>query len=92
MIKSLQHKGLKRLHIDNDPCLLNPSYLRRIKHLLDMLDTIREIEGLNYSGNHLHELKGKRKGTWSVKVSGNWRLTFRFIDGNAYDVNLEDYH
>ena len=40
----------------------------------------------------LHPLTGNRRGTWSVQVSGNWRLTFRFEDGEAVDVNLEDYH
>lgn len=92
MIKSFQHHGLKIFYESSNGKLLNPNHLKRIKHLLDVLDAIREIEGLNYQGNHLHELKGNRKGTWSVRVSGNWRLTFRFIEGNAYDVNLEDYH
>jgi proteic killer suppression protein len=47
---------------------------------------------MNLPGYRLHELKGERKGTWSVTVSGNWRLTFAFSDGHAYDVDLEDYH
>ena len=92
MIRSFQHRGLKVFHESSNGKLLNPSHLKRIKHLLDVLDAIREVEGLNYPGNRLHQLKGNRKGTWSVSVSGNWRLTFRFIEGDAYDVNLEDYH
>ncbi|MDQ3687321.1 MAG: type II toxin-antitoxin system RelE/ParE family toxin, partial [Acidobacteriota bacterium] len=43
-------------------------------------------------GYRLHELKGDRKGTWSLTVSGNWRITFTFSEGDAYDVDLEDYH
>ena len=47
---------------------------------------------MNFAGSGLHRLKGKLKDIWSVKVSGNWRLTFRFEDGNAYVVNYQDYH
>ncbi len=86
------HKGLKDFFEHSDGRWLNPGYLKRIKRLLVILDVIEKVDELNYKGNHLHELKGKRQGTWSVRVSGNWRLTFRFIAGNAFDVNLEDYH
>ncbi|MHB8151188.1 MAG: type II toxin-antitoxin system RelE/ParE family toxin, partial [Desulfobulbia bacterium] len=51
-----------------------------------------KVEELNIPGYGLHPLKGGRKGEWSMKVSGNWRITFRFEDGHAFDVNLEDYH
>ncbi|NEO56209.1 MAG: killer protein [Okeania sp. SIO3B5] len=47
---------------------------------------------MNLPGLALHELAGQRKGTWSVKVSGNWRITFKFNGVDAFDVNLEDYH
>jgi len=47
---------------------------------------------MNLPGLHLHQLKGERKGTWSVRVSGNWRITFEFEGSHAVDVNLEDYH
>lgn len=47
---------------------------------------------MNLPGWKLHQLKGLRKGTWVVSVSGNWRITFRFEGGDAYDVDLEDYH
>jgi proteic killer suppression protein len=50
------------------------------------------VDDIKLPGYDLHELKGDRKGTWSIKVSGNWRITFKFEDGDAYDVNLEDYH
>jgi plasmid maintenance system killer protein len=49
-------------------------------------------EDMNFPGSGLHQMKGDRKGEWAVKVSGNWRITFKFADGHAYDVNLEDYH
>jgi len=57
-----------------------------------LLDTATVIEDMNVPGFGLHQLKGKRKGVWSIKVSGNWRLTFMFEDGNVYIVNYEDYH
>ena len=92
MIKGFKHRGLKNFHEHSDGRLLNPAYLKRIKRLLDLLDVIEQVDSLNYPGNYLHELLGERKAIWSVRVSGNWQLTFRFVDGNAFDVNLEDYH
>ncbi len=59
---------------------------------LSALDTALEITDLDIPGYDLHELKGKRKDTWAISVSGNWRLTFQFIDGNAYLLDYEDYH
>lgn len=59
---------------------------------LAALDTALEITDLDIPGYDLHELKGNRKGIWSISVSGNWRLTFEFIDGNAYQLDYEDYH
>ena len=52
----------------------------------------RKIDDMDLPGLELHELKGNRKGIWSVKVSGNWRITFRFVDSNAEIVHYEDYH
>lgn len=59
---------------------------------LTALDTALEITDLDIPGYDLHELKGSRKGVWSISVSGNWRLTFEFMDGNAYQLDNEDYH
>ncbi|MGI2904195.1 type II toxin-antitoxin system RelE/ParE family toxin [Tolypothrix sp. VBCCA 56010] len=56
------------------------------------MDSALILEDIRLPGYDLHELKGDRKGTWSIKVSANWRITFKFEDGDAYDVNLEDYH
>lgn len=47
---------------------------------------------MNLPGYHFHELKGKRRGAFAVRVTGNWRITFRFVGEDAFDVNLEDYH
>ena len=59
---------------------------------LAALDTAATIKDMDIPGFKLHRLKGKRTGEWSIWVSGNWRVTFDFEDGNAYVVNYEDYH
>ena len=59
---------------------------------LAALDSARVLEDLEIPGYRFHELKGNRKGVWSISVSGNWRITFKFIDGNIFIVNYEDYH
>ncbi len=92
MIRSFKHRGLKRFFVDGDKKLLNHQLIERINLLLDALDVARIVSDMNFPGAYLHELKGNRKGFWSVRVSGNWRITFRFENENAYDVNLEDYH
>ena len=63
-----------------------------IRRRLDSLDAASGPLGMNIPGWDLHELKGKRKGTWSIKVTANFRLTFKFEHGDAYAVDLEDYH
>ena len=60
--------------------------------LLAALDTASVISDMDVPGFYLHPLKGARKKKWAVSVSGNWRMTFEFEDGNAYSLNYEDYH
>ena len=59
---------------------------------LAALDTSQSIEDMDIPGYRLHQLKGSRKGFWSITVNGNWRLTFEFLDGNVHILNYEDYH
>ncbi len=92
MIKSFKHKGLQQFFTENKKKLLNKKQLPRIERLLDRLDAITSVEDMGLLGYGLHQLSGSRKGTWSVKVSGNWRITFKFVDGHVFEVNLEDYH
>ncbi len=92
MIKSFAHKGLKKLFIQDDRSLLNPSHCDRILRILDRLEASEVIEDMALPGFYLHKLSGNRKDIWSIKISGNWRLTFKFEAGNAFDINLEDYH
>ncbi|MCC5629098.1 type II toxin-antitoxin system RelE/ParE family toxin [Nostoc sphaeroides CHAB 2801] len=71
---------------------LSVLYLLAILGCSQVIDSALIVEDIRLPGYDLHELKGDRKGTWSIKVSANWRITFKFEDGDAYDVNLEDYH
>lgn len=92
MIKRYQHKGLETL-AKKDICRgIDSSLAKRLAIRLRVLEDSVEPSDMNLPGWNLHELKGERVGTWSVKVSGNWRLTFRFEGNNAVDVDLEDYH
>jgi proteic killer suppression protein len=64
----------------------------RIRRMLDRLDAAVRPEDMNLPGYGFHHLKGNRRGSFAVSVSGNWRITFRFDGGDAIEVNLEDYH
>ena len=64
----------------------------RIRRILSDLDAAVQPADMNLPGYHLHPLKGDRRGQWSVRVSGNWRIVFRFAGGAAVDVTLVDYH
>lgn len=68
------------------------SHRKRLRLQLAALDTAEKIEDMDIPGFRLHPLKGERRGSWSISVSGNWRITFEFRDGNAYKVDYEDYH
>jgi proteic killer suppression protein len=92
MIKNFRHKGLKRLFEAGSHKGIEPGLRARLTIQLDALDASRHVRDMDLPGFDLHELKGKRKGVWSVTVRANWRLTFSFEAGDASDVDLEDYH
>ena len=92
MISLFRHKGLKRLFIYNDSSLLNKHHVPKLRRILDRLDASQAPEDMNLPGYKLHKLSDNRKGTWSVWVSGNWRVTFQFKGVDATSVNYEDYH
>jgi len=92
MIQNFKHKGLKQLFEKGTKSGVNSQHIRRLKFILALLETADSIEDMDLPGLNLHELKGNRKGTWTLKVSGNWRVTFRLAKGDALDVNYEDYH
>ena len=92
MIKSFSHKGLEKFFYEGSKIGIQSKHTQKIADILDRLDASLEISDMNYPGANLHQLKGNFKGIWSVKVSGNWRITFRFIEGHAYVVDYQDYH
>jgi toxin HigB-1 len=92
VIKSFRHKGLKKFYETGSVVGVQSSHLNRLKMILTALDTSVEISDMDIPGFKLHPLKGKLKGRWSVSVSGNWRITFEFREGNTYVLDYEDYH
>jgi toxin HigB-1 len=92
MIESFRHRGLKRLYQHNDRSGIGSTMLRRVEEVLSILDAAEAISELDIPGYRLHPLTGSLKGCWSVRVTGNWRIVFRFEDGAAWDVDLVDYH
>ena len=92
MIRTFRHRGLKRFHERGDPSRLSATQVSRIEIVLDDLDAATRPRDLDLPGNRLHQLKGERRGQWSVTISGNWRIIFRFEAGEPCDVDLVDYH
>ena len=92
MIKSFKHKGLEQFYLKGSTKGIQTAHSKKLRMQLAALDTAQVIDDIDIPGYRLHELKGDRKGIWSITVNGNWRVTFEFIDGNAYIVNYEDYH
>ena len=92
MIKSFKHKGLERLFIKGSASGVQASYAPRITLVLDAIDAADHVKELDLPGFRLHRLKGDKHNLWSVRVSANWRITFEFENGDAYILDLEDYH
>lgn len=92
MIKSFQHRGLEKLFYDGIKKGVQPQHAQKLEDILDRLDGAAVVGDMKYPGSDLHPLKGDLKGHWAVKVSGNWRVIFRFENGDAYVVDYLDYH
>ena len=92
MIHSIKDKRLKRLWTKGDASKLPAAQLERIENILEVLDGAEKKEDMNLPGYHMHELKGDLKDHYSVRVTGNYRITYRFEGGHAHDVNYTDYH
>lgn len=92
MIRTFRHHGLKQLYEHGDTSRVRPDQAKRIALALADLDDANKPSDLELPGYRLHRLKGNLKGFWSISISGNWRLIFRFEEGDTYDVNLVDYH
>ena len=91
-IKSFRHKGLERFFATGNTRGIQTKHADRLRLVLGRLNAATDPRDLNLPGLGLHELKGARKGTWAVTVSGNWRVTFGFAGKDAARVDYEDYH
>ncbi len=92
MIKSFRHKGLRALFESGSAAGVQPNHAVKLRMQLAALDSAQTIDDMSIPGFRLHPLKGTLSGRWSISVSGNWRVTFEFRDGNAYGLDYEDYH
>ncbi len=92
MIQSIKSKPLRLLFEKDDISKIRPDFIRKVENILTRLQAAKEIKDMNAPGYNLHQLTGNRKGTWSVTIKENWRITFQFKNGDAFEVNMEDYH
>jgi proteic killer suppression protein len=92
MIRSFKHKGLAKFFKAGNTSGVQAAHAKRLRLILGRLNVASGPKDMDLPGLRLHELSGSRSGIWSVTVSGNWRVTFRFEDGDAEIVNYEDYH
>jgi proteic killer suppression protein len=92
MIRNFSHRGLKRFYDGDSRHKLPADKVDRIGQILAALDVARQIKDLDIATLRLHPLKGERQGSWAVTVRADWRIVFRFADGDAFDVDLVDYH
>ena len=91
MIRSFRHKGLERYFLDDDPRGVRFDLLRRVRRRLLSIDEAGQLEDINVPGSNLHPLRGA-KNRFAVHVNGPWRITFEWRDGEAWTVDLEQYH
>lgn len=92
MIRTFRHKGLREFFETNSKRGIPPELSTRLRDRLDVIDAAGTLEDIALPHFGLHELKGDRTGTRAVKVNKNWRITFHFAEGDASELNFEDYH
>ena len=92
MIKSFQHKGLENFFYTGSKKGIQPDHAKKLRLILDRMNNAELIGDMDYPGSKLHLLQGNLKGHWAVNVSGNWRVTFQFENGNVYIIDYQDYH
>jgi proteic killer suppression protein len=91
-IKSFRHKGLEHFFTTGSQRGIQAKHADRLRLILGRLNAATSPQDMKLPGLGLHELQGARKGTWAVKVSGNWRVTFAFAGKDAERLDYEDYH
>jgi len=92
MIRSIRHKGLKRLYEDDDPRGVMRAHTEKLRDILARLDAAATAADMDLPGFRLHPLKGELKGFWAITVRANWRVIFRIAEGDALDLDYVDYH
>jgi toxin HigB-1 len=92
MIRSIRHKGLKRLYEDDDPRGIMRAHTEKLRDILARLDAAATASDMDLPGFRLHPLKGELKGFWAVTVRSNSRVIFRMAEGDALDLDYVDYH
>ena len=92
MVLSFRHRGLARLYERGDRRRLPPEYIDKVERILARLDIAMQPSDLDLPGYMLPPLRGELSGLWSVRVSGSWRIVFRFEGANVRDVDFVDYH
>ncbi len=92
MILHIRHKGLRKLYEEDVTKGVEQIYVEKLRRILSKLDAAYCAEDMDLPGYRLHSLSGDLKGFWSVTVSANWRLIFRFVGSDVVDVDLLDYH
>jgi proteic killer suppression protein len=92
VIETIRHKGLRRLFEKNDRGGVRADLVEKVRKILSGLEAANGPQEMALPSFRFHSLTGDRRGTYAVTVKANWRVTFRFHDGAAFDVNLEDYH
>lgn len=92
MIVHFRHKGLKLLYERGDRRRIPPAHVPKVERILTRLDQATSIRDMDLPGYRIHALKGDLAGCWSARVSGNWRIVFRFEGEHATDIDLVDYH
>lgn len=92
VITGFKNRGLKRFFLTGVKSGIRPAHAKRLRLILGRLHASTGSQDMDLPGLHLHELRGRRRGTWSVRVSGNWQVTFKFDGPDAVDVDYEDYH
>lgn len=92
MIVSFRHKGLERLYHNGSKKGVQPAHIPKLLRILSALDVAQAPEDLAIPSFRTHPLKGDLTGQWSIRVNGNWRVTFRFVDNDVELVDYQDYH
>ena len=93
MIKSFADRDTERFWVTGEGRQLPPEFVRRALRKLSAIDATPIVEALRVPpGNRLHTLSGDRAGQWAMAINDQWRICFRFRDGDAYDVEICDYH